>query len=132
MAFYRGLRYGKLKKALVLKMSLSKDQLTTQPLWERIQRDRGQPFKRRQYDSQTAKGIDYKNLLPKPVRMKSAPGRRDKNFYCKYHREHGHDTNECRILKSEIEKHLKELVDRGDQWDIPRQNRRSLQKDNRP
>ncbi|GAA0157792.1 hypothetical protein LIER_14979 [Lithospermum erythrorhizon] len=28
MAFYRGIRYGKLKKALVLEMPLSKDQLT--------------------------------------------------------------------------------------------------------
>ncbi|GAA0155523.1 hypothetical protein LIER_13232 [Lithospermum erythrorhizon] len=170
MAFYRGLRYGKLKKTLVLKTSLSKDQLTArvkqyveleelkskenkekdlrdvltrkrtrsksprrQPVWERIHRDMEQSVKRRQYDPQPQKElvcctrivppehltplrvsvaevfsqIDYKNLLPKPVRMRSAPGRHDKNRYCEYHREHGHDTNECQILKSEIEKLIK-------------------------
>ncbi|GAA0169258.1 hypothetical protein LIER_23784 [Lithospermum erythrorhizon] len=83
MAFYRGLRYGKLKMTLVLETPLSKDQLTErvkqyveleelktketkgkdlrdvftskrarsksprkQSMWERIQRDRGQSFKR--------------------------------------------------------------------------------------
>ncbi|GAA0170108.1 hypothetical protein LIER_24446 [Lithospermum erythrorhizon] len=64
--------------------------------------------------------IVYTNLLSKPVRMRSAPGRRDKNRYCEYHREHGHDTNEYRILKSEIEKliksgYLKEFVDKNSQ-----------------
>ncbi|GAA0155591.1 hypothetical protein LIER_13287 [Lithospermum erythrorhizon] len=60
--------------------------------------------------------IEDKNLLPKPVRMRSAPSRRDKNRYCEDHCEHGHDTNECRILKSELEKlikrgYLKEFVE---------------------
>ncbi|GAA0185607.1 hypothetical protein LIER_32894 [Lithospermum erythrorhizon] len=39
--------------------------------------------------------------------MRSAPGRRDKTRYCEYHREHGHNTNECRILNAEIEKLIK-------------------------
>ncbi|GAA0185486.1 hypothetical protein LIER_32774 [Lithospermum erythrorhizon] len=198
MAFYRGLRYGKLKKALVLETSLSKDQLTKRvkqyveleelkskeskdndlrdviackrmrsklpkktPVWERIQRDRGQTFKKRQFDPQPQKGlvrctqtaslgyltplrvliaeifsqIYYKNLLPKLVRMRSAPGRRDKNPYCKYHREHSHGTNECRILKAEIEKlikrgYLKEFIEKGDRQDFQHQNHQSPQMDN--
>ncbi|GAA0156633.1 hypothetical protein LIER_14082 [Lithospermum erythrorhizon] len=40
--------------------------------------------------------------------MRGAPGKRDKNLYCEYHLEHGHDTNECRILKVEIEKLIKQ------------------------
>ncbi|GAA0175465.1 hypothetical protein LIER_28632 [Lithospermum erythrorhizon] len=81
--------------------------------------------------------IEDKNLLPKPVRMRSAPGKRDKNRCCKYHREHGHDTNECRILKAELEKlikrgYLKEFVDKETQRDAPSHNRMSPLLDNRP
>ncbi|GAA0150236.1 hypothetical protein LIER_37083 [Lithospermum erythrorhizon] len=36
--------------------------------------------------------------------MRGNPGKRDQNRYCNYHREHGHKTSECRILKIEIEK----------------------------
>ncbi|GAA0158189.1 hypothetical protein LIER_38600 [Lithospermum erythrorhizon] len=62
--------------------------------------------------------IEGKNLLTKPVRMRSAPGRRDKTRYYEYYREHGHATNECRILNAEIEKllkigYLKEFMGRG-------------------
>ncbi|GAA0162448.1 hypothetical protein LIER_18538 [Lithospermum erythrorhizon] len=69
--------------------------------------------------------------------MISAPGRRDKNRYCEYHREHGHETNECRILKAELEKlikggYLKEFVDKETQRDAPSHNRRSPLLDNRP
>ncbi|GAA0161983.1 hypothetical protein LIER_18177 [Lithospermum erythrorhizon] len=67
--------------------------------------------------------------------MGSAPSKRDKNCYCEYHREHGHDTNEFRILKTEIEKlikrgYLKEFIDKGDRRDFQNQNRRSPQRDN--
>ncbi|GAA0166408.1 hypothetical protein LIER_21565 [Lithospermum erythrorhizon] len=70
------------------------------------------------------------------VRMRRAPDRRDKNCYCEYHREHGHDTNECRIFKSEIEKlikkgYLKEFVDRDNQRELTRQNHQSPNYDNR-
>ncbi|GAA0140887.1 hypothetical protein LIER_02157 [Lithospermum erythrorhizon] len=81
--------------------------------------------------------IEDKNLLPKPIRMRSVPGRRDKNRYCEYHREHVHDTNQCRILKSEPEKlikggYLKEFVESGTQRDAPHHNNKSPLLDNRP
>ncbi|GAA0146332.1 hypothetical protein LIER_06316 [Lithospermum erythrorhizon] len=92
MAFYRGLTYGKLKKALVLETPLSKDEHTERvrqyveleelknkgktkdlrdmlrkrggskspkkaPVWERIQRDRGQSSKRQNYEPLPQKGL---------------------------------------------------------------------------
>ncbi|MQM08867.1 hypothetical protein Taro_041716, partial [Colocasia esculenta] len=44
-----------------------------------------------------------------PQRMRSDPRRRDQNKYCRFHRNHGHDTSECRQLKDEIE----DLIKRG-------------------
>ncbi|GAA0141130.1 hypothetical protein LIER_02345 [Lithospermum erythrorhizon] len=81
--------------------------------------------------------IEDKNLLPKLVLMRSEPGRRDKNRYCEYHREHGHEMIECKILKAELEKlikrgYLKEFVDKETQRDAPSHNRRSPLLDNRP
>ncbi|GAA0155812.1 hypothetical protein LIER_13455 [Lithospermum erythrorhizon] len=110
MAFYRGLAYGKLKKDLVLETPLPKDDLTTR--------------------LEVYAQIEDKKLLPKPVRMRSAPGKRDRTCYCKYYHEHGHDTNECRVLDAEIEKiikrgYLKEFMAKGTQRDNQRQNHRS-------
>ncbi|GAA0165507.1 hypothetical protein LIER_20896 [Lithospermum erythrorhizon] len=173
MAFFNGLAYGNLKKALVLKTPLSKDALTKEvkhhikleelkkkatqpndlretvlkrdrprsprrpPVWERIQQDRGQSSRRRPHSppppprglvkfnqpraqadrqariplkvaiSEIYSQVEDKNLLPKPARMRGALGKRDKNRYCEYHREHGHDANKCRILKAEIKKMIK-------------------------
>ncbi|MQL77781.1 hypothetical protein Taro_010196, partial [Colocasia esculenta] len=44
-----------------------------------------------------------------PQRMRSDPRKRDQNKYCRFHRDHGHDTSECRQLKDEIE----DLIKRG-------------------
>ena len=38
---------------------------------------------------------------PKP--LKTDASRRNKDQYCRYHKDHGHDTEECRQLKDEIE-----------------------------
>ncbi|GAA0145173.1 hypothetical protein LIER_05426 [Lithospermum erythrorhizon] len=62
--------------------------------------------------------------------MRSAPGRRDKTRYCEYHREHGHNTNEYRVLDAEIEKlikrgYLKEYTANGTHRSGQRQHCRS-------
>ncbi|GAV77805.1 hypothetical protein CFOL_v3_21275, partial [Cephalotus follicularis] len=49
--------------------------------------------------------------------MRSLAEKRDVEKYCRYHRNHGHDTEECRQLKNQIEDlirkgHLRKYVDR--------------------
>ena len=34
-----------------------------------------------------------------PGKMKGDPNKRNKNKYCRFHRDHGHDTDECFDLK---------------------------------
>ena len=44
-----------------------------------------------------------------PEKMKSASSRRNLSRYCHFHRDHGHDTDDCFDLKRQIE----ELIQRG-------------------
>ncbi|GAV86593.1 hypothetical protein CFOL_v3_30022 [Cephalotus follicularis] len=52
-----------------------------------------------------------------PEKMRSATEKRDTEKYYRYHRDHGHDTEECKQLKNQIEDlirkgHLGQYVDR--------------------
>ncbi|KAL5794741.1 hypothetical protein ACOSP7_003335 [Xanthoceras sorbifolium] len=60
--------------------------------------------------------------------MTSAPQKRDKDKYCRFHRDHDHDTSKCFQLKDHIEnlvsdEHLKEFIQRKEGNDNPRQAR---------
>ncbi|GAV83833.1 hypothetical protein CFOL_v3_27278, partial [Cephalotus follicularis] len=62
-----------------------------------------------------------------PEKMRSPAEKRDKEKYYRYHRDHGHDTEECRQLKNQIEDlirkgHLRKYVDR----DSPREEGKRL------
>ncbi|XP_077248665.1 uncharacterized protein LOC143888198 [Tasmannia lanceolata] len=47
--------------------------------------------------------IKEEDFLKWPARMLSKGNKRDKSKYCSFHEDHGHDTDECRHLKEEIE-----------------------------
>ena len=61
----------------------------------------------------TALNIVYDRLLPIirglpdfkwPLPMRAGPNQRNRSLRCKYHRDHGHETNHCHSLKFMIEK----------------------------
>ncbi|XP_077229943.1 uncharacterized protein LOC143862921 [Tasmannia lanceolata] len=47
--------------------------------------------------------IEGEEFVRWPTRMISKGNKRDKSKYCRFHRDHGHDTDECWQLKEEIE-----------------------------
>ncbi|XP_021600670.2 uncharacterized protein LOC110606223 [Manihot esculenta] len=53
--------------------------------------------------------VQNKEFLQWPKPMRAEASQRDPNKYCQYHRTHGHDTNNCYQLISEI----KRLIKRG-------------------
>ena len=52
--------------------------------------------------------INDDSSLKWPEKMKGDPNKRNKNKYCRFHRDHGHDTNECYDLKQQIENLIKQ------------------------
>ncbi|XP_052172157.1 uncharacterized protein LOC127788080 [Diospyros lotus] len=53
--------------------------------------------------------IENKDYLKKSRPMKAPANKKSKDKYCRFHRDHGHDTEECHQLKEEIQ----ELINRG-------------------
>ncbi|XP_019242457.1 PREDICTED: uncharacterized protein LOC109222566, partial [Nicotiana attenuata] len=43
-----------------------------------------------------------------PKEMRSNPNRRNPNFWCEFHNDHGHKTADCRLLQGEVEHLLKQ------------------------
>ncbi|GAV65292.1 hypothetical protein CFOL_v3_08807, partial [Cephalotus follicularis] len=67
-----------------------------------------------------------------PEKLRTPAENRNVEKYCRYHRDHGHDTEECRQLKNQIEDlirkgHLRKYVDR----DAP-QGRREQRREEAP
>ncbi|XP_023909306.1 uncharacterized protein LOC112020966 [Quercus suber] len=53
--------------------------------------------------------IKDKHYLKWPRPLHSSPNVRDKNKYCRFHKDHGHYTEDCRDLKE----HIEELIRKG-------------------
>ena len=52
--------------------------------------------------------IKDKEALSYPGKLKGDPNRRSKDKYCRFHRDHGHDTANCYDLKQQIEALIKQ------------------------
>ena len=52
---------------------------------------------------------EAQNLLKRPSKLKSSPENRDREKYCRFHRDHEHNTEDCFRLKIVIDK----LIERG-------------------
>ena len=53
--------------------------------------------------------IKDEHYLKWPRPLHSSPNVRDKNKYCRFHKDHGHNTEDCKDLKEQIE----ELIQKG-------------------
>ena len=52
--------------------------------------------------------IKDEGALTFPRKLKSDPSKRSRNKYCRFHRDHGHDTADCYDLKQQIDALIKE------------------------
>ena len=53
--------------------------------------------------------MERENLVAPSPRMRKGALKRDRSKYCEYHKDYGHDTEECIHLKEKIE----ELIHQG-------------------
>ena len=76
---------------------------------DRDSRKTGPPTRNQNYTSlnapldQVLMQIKDDPSLKWPEKMKGDPNKYNKNKYCRFHRDHGHDTDECYDLKQQIE-----------------------------
>ncbi|XP_030945831.1 uncharacterized protein LOC115970321 [Quercus lobata] len=63
----------------------------------------------RRKDDRNPRMIKDEHYLKWSRPLHSSPNVRDKNKYCRFHRDHGHNTEDCRDLKEQIE----ELIRKG-------------------
>ena len=66
---------------------------------------------------------EAQNPLKQPSKLKSPPEKRDWEKYCQFHRDHGHNTEDCFRLKMAIEK----LIERGHLADLVANDRQPRQ-----
>ena len=53
--------------------------------------------------SQVLRETQHEKILRWPSQMKTDPKKRDLTKYCEFHRDHGHQTDDCIQLRKEIE-----------------------------
>ena len=52
--------------------------------------------------------IKDEGALSFPGKLKGDPSKRPRDKYCRFHRDHGHDTSDCYDLKHQIEAFIKQ------------------------
>ncbi|GAA0185832.1 hypothetical protein LIER_33120 [Lithospermum erythrorhizon] len=119
--FFHGLQFGPLNERLVLEPVANLRQLS-QLIVKYIKLEEVKKVAKGAIEDQSKielprspKRKPDKTLLPKPPKLRSYPNRKDPKLFCEYHKDHGHDTDDCRVLKAKIEKfirigHLKDFV----------------------
>ncbi|KAK3007570.1 hypothetical protein RJ639_014416 [Escallonia herrerae] len=73
--------------------------------------------------------VKSQNILKWPKPMKGPADKRDSQLYCHFHKDHGHTTDECKVLQREIENlitkgHLKQFIKANDRQQNGRRNQR--------
>ncbi|KAK2997261.1 hypothetical protein RJ639_025909 [Escallonia herrerae] len=73
--------------------------------------------------------VKSQNILKWPKPMREPADKRDSQLYCHFHKDHGHTTDECKVLQREIENlitkgHLKQFIKANDRQQNGRRNQR--------
>ncbi|KAK3008934.1 hypothetical protein RJ639_014866 [Escallonia herrerae] len=73
--------------------------------------------------------VKSQNILKWPKPMRGPADKRDSQLYCHFHKDHGHTTDECKVLQREIENlitkgHLKQFIKANDRKQNGRRNQR--------